>query len=319
MFLLGLDLGSSAVKATLLDAATGRIVSSAQSPAAEMPINAPQSGWAEQDPVVWWEHAVKAIGVVLAKADARKVRAIGISYQMHGLVTVDANNEVVRPAIIWCDSRAVSIGAKAFADLGAKTCLGRLLNSPGNFTASKLRWVQENEPANFSRIRKIMLPGDYLALRLTGATLTTASGLSEGALWDFSKNAPADFLLKHWGIDSALLPALTPTFGMQASVLPAVASALGLPADIPVAYRAGDQPNNAFRSTSFSPATSPRPAAPPASFTASPTNSPTMSSSASTASPTSTTPPPIPVSACSSASTALAFSTPGSAAPLAKA
>ncbi|HTJ78835.1 MAG TPA: FGGY family carbohydrate kinase [Rariglobus sp.] len=246
MFLLGLDLGSSAVKASLLDAATGRVVASAQSPSEEMPINAPQAGWAEQDPTVWWEHTTKAIAAVLAKADASQVRAIGISYQMHGLVTVDAKGDVVRPAIIWCDSRAVGIGAKAFAELGSKACLGRLLNSPGNFTASKLRWVQENEPANFKRIHKIMLPGDYLALRLTGETLTTASGLSEGALWDFSNNTPADFLLKHWGIDSALLPALTPTFGVQAAVTPAVASALGLPAGIPVAYRAGDQPNNAF-------------------------------------------------------------------------
>lgn len=246
MLLLGLDLGSSAVKASLLDAATGRVVSSAQSPQHEMPISAPRPGWAEQDPAVWWEHAALAIRSALAGHDASRVTAIGISYQMHGLVALDDRHQPVRPAIIWCDSRAVEIGAQAFAQLGADVCLSRLLNSPGNFTASKLRWIQENEPATFARIRKIMLPGDYLALRLTGEEQTTASGLSEGTLWDFSTHAPADFLLDHWGIDSSLLCALTPTFGRQAGVLASVAAELGLPAGIPVAYRAGDQPNNAF-------------------------------------------------------------------------
>ncbi len=246
MLLLGLDLGSSAVKATLLDAVTGRIVSTAQSPQHEMPIFAPRPGWAEQDPAMWWEHTALAIRAACAGQDTNQIAAIGISYQMHGLVTLDERHQPVRPAIIWCDSRAVEIGAKALADLGPDTCLGRLLNSPGNFTASKLRWVRQNEPEAFRRIRKVMLPGDYLALRLTGEAQTTASGLSEGTLWDFSKNAPADFLLAHWGLDPALLSALTPTFGKQAGVLTSVASELGLPAGIPVAYRAGDQPNNAF-------------------------------------------------------------------------
>ena len=246
MFLLGIDLGSSAVKASLLDAATGRVVAAAQSPQTELPISAPQPGWAEQDPALWWEHTTRAIRAACAGQDTARIAAIGISYQMHGLVTLDAALQPVRPAIIWCDSRAVEIGAQAFAELGAETCLGRLLNSPGNFTASKLRWIQQNEPANFARIHKVMLPGDYLALRLTGEAQTTASGLSEGTLWDFSKNAPADFLFQHWGIDPSLLSSLTPTFGKQASVLASVAAELGLPAGIPVAYRAGDQPNNAF-------------------------------------------------------------------------
>ena len=246
MLLLGLDLGSSAVKASLLDAATGRIIAAAQSPQHEMPISAPRPGWAEQDPAMWWEHAALAIRAACVGQDASQIAAIGISYQMHGLVTLDEHHQPVRPAIIWCDSRAVGIGATAFAELGAEACLGRLLNSPGNFTASKLRWVQQNEPEAFRRIRKIMLPGDYLALRLTGEAQTTASGLSEGTLWDFSKNAPADFLLAHWGLDRSLLPALTPTFGKQAGVLASVAAEFGLPAGIPVAYRAGDQPNNAF-------------------------------------------------------------------------
>ncbi|CAM3100464.1 xylulokinase [Rariglobus hedericola] len=247
MFLLGLDLGSSAVKASLLDAATGRVVSSAQSPQGEeLPISAPQPGWAEQDPAMWWKHTALAIRAALAGRDTSRIVAMGISYQMHGLVMLDTHQQPVRPAIIWCDSRAVEIGAQAFAELGVEVCLGRLLNSPGNFTASKLRWVQQNETANFARIRRIMLPGDYLALRLTGEAQTTVSGLSEGTLWDFSTNAPADFLLDHWRLDRSLLSALTPTFGKQAGVLASVAAELGLPAGIPVAYRAGDQPNNAF-------------------------------------------------------------------------
>lgn len=247
MLLLGIDLGSSAVKASLIDASTGRIVSAAQSPQGEeLPISAPQPGWAEQDPAMWWEHAVKAVRAALAGQDGPAVAAIGISYQMHGLVTLDANLQPVRPAIIWCDSRAVETGAHAFAELGANVCLSRLLNSPGNFTAAKLAWVKQNEPGVFARIRKIMLPGDYIALRLTGEAQTTASGLSEGTLWDFPQNAPADFLLRHWGIDPSLLSTITPTFGRQAAVLGSVAAELGLPAGIPVAYRAGDQPNNAF-------------------------------------------------------------------------
>jgi Sugar (pentulose and hexulose) kinases len=246
MLLLGIDLGSSAVKASLVDASSGQILAAAQSPQTELPIAAPHPGWAEQDPETWWEHTALAIRAVCAGREASRIAAIGISYQMHGLVTLDADLRPVRPAIIWCDSRAVEIGERTFAELGAETCFSRLLNSPGNFTASKLRWVQQNEPENFTRIRKIMLPGDYIALRLTGEAQTTASGLSEGTLWDFANDAPAEFLLRHWGIDSTLLASLTPTFGKQAAVLGSVARELGLPAGIPVAYRAGDQPNNAF-------------------------------------------------------------------------
>jgi xylulokinase len=246
MYLLGIDLGSSAVKASLVDAASGRIVSAAQSPQTEMPISAPRPGWAEQDPALWWEHAVLAIRAACAGHETAKISAIGISYQMHGLVTLDADMKPVRPAIIWCDSRAVDIGIRAFCEVGKDHCLSHLLNSPGNFTASKLRWVQENEPKAYARIHKIMLPGDYIALRLTGEAQTTVSGLSEGTLWDFSSNEPARFLLEHWGIDPSVLPDLTPTFGVQAGVLPSVAAELGIPAGVPVAYRAGDQPNNAF-------------------------------------------------------------------------
>ncbi len=246
MYLLGYDIGSSFVKASLLDAGTGRLVAAASAPAAEMGMIAHQPGWAEQHPGTWWENAKAATAQLGQKADLKRVKAIGISYQMHGLVVVDKNHNVLRPSIIWCDSRAVGIGEKAFQAIGEETCLTHLLNSPGNFTASKLRWVRENEPDLYEKIYKIMLPGDYLALRLTGEVCTTASGLSEGILWDFAEESPARLLLDHYGIRRELLPEIRPTFAPQGGVTAAVAAELGLTPGIPVAYRAGDQPNNAF-------------------------------------------------------------------------
>ncbi len=247
-YLLGLDIGSSFVKASLLDAACGRAVAAASAPASEMTIAAPQPGWAEQDPQEWWRHGVTATREVLARAGApgSAVAGIGISYQMHGLVLVDRRGQPLRPSIIWCDSRAVSIGEAAFERIGRLTCLARVLNSPGNFTAAKLAWVRENEPDVFAAADKAMLPGDYIAFRLTGRVATTASGLSEGVLWDFlDRRASAD-VLEALELPDRLLPELVPTFGEQGVVSPEAAAETGLAAGTPVAYRAGDQPNNAF-------------------------------------------------------------------------
>ncbi len=246
--LLGLDIGSSAVKAALIDAQTGKVLASAGSPDVELEISSPEPGFAEQDPEVWWTHAQAAIGRVktAASANLRDVAAIGISYQMHGLVVVDRNNKVLRPSIIWCDSRAVEIGNTACREIGREACLERLLNSPGNFTASKLKWVKDNEPDIYSRIDKMMLPGDYIAMRLTGEICTTTSGLSEGILWDFTEEKPASIVLDYYGFDSGLLAKIVPTFSIQGEVTAAAAAAIGLKAGIPVSYRAGDQPNNAF-------------------------------------------------------------------------
>jgi xylulokinase len=248
MYILGYDLGSSSVKASLMNAATGQCVASAFAPKKEMEIMAKQPGWAEQHPEMWWENAKAATAEVLAQSKvlASDIKAIGISYQMHGLVTLDKQGNVVRPAIIWCDSRAVSAGNKAFSELGADKCLSHLLNSPGNFTAAKLKWVKENEPELYNKIDKIMLPGDYLAYRLTGEIVTTASGLSEGILWDFVENKPASFLINHLGFDSNLIPTIVPTFSNQGSLTASAAAELGLAKGTPICYRAGDQPNNAF-------------------------------------------------------------------------
>ncbi len=246
MYLLGYDVGSSSVKASLVDAENGKCVASSFYPGSEAPIASPRAGWAEQDPDAWWDYLRQATRDVIQGRDPADISAIGISYQMHGLVCVDKDLKPLRPAIIWCDSRAVPYGQKAFEDLGSELCLSHLLNSPGNFTAAKLAWVKENEPEIYEKIYKIMLPGDYIALRLSGDVCTTVSGLSEGIFWDFRENAPAGFLLDYYGIDPSLLPVIRPTFAEQCRVSAGAAAELGLHAGIPITYRAGDQPNNAL-------------------------------------------------------------------------
>ena len=247
-FLLGIDIGSSSVKAAIIKAETGQIAGSGQSPETEMEIIASRPGWAEQDPEMWWQNVKIAIRNSILKAGIKggEIMAVGISYQMHGLVCVDKNQHVLRNAIIWCDSRAVETGNKAFEEIGREKCLRHLLNSPGNFTASKLRWVKNNQPEIYRQIWKFMLPGDYIAMKLTDKINTTASGLSEGIMWDFERKTVARFLLDYYGIDESLLPELSPTFGIQGEISTAAALETGLNAGTPVCYRAGDQPNNAF-------------------------------------------------------------------------
>lgn len=270
--LLGYDIGSSSVKASIVDAVSGKCVASAFYPRSEAPIISMQAGWAEQEPEMWWEHLKFATRDVLAQAAGLKptniassgerpdtrgvssqIAAIGISYQMHGLVCTDKSGRVMRPSIIWCDSRAVPYGQKALEGIGEKKCLEHLLNQPGNFTASKLAWVKENEPFLFDKIYKIMLPGDYIAYRLSGEMCTTVSGLSEGMFWDFKNNAPAKFLLDYFGFDENLLPERRPTFAEQGKVGKEAAAELGLCEGTPITYRAGDQPNNALSLNVFEP------------------------------------------------------------------
>ncbi len=248
MYLLGIDIGSSSVKASIVDGATGKCTASAFYPKQEMKITALRAGWAEQAPELWWANLKLAISEVLSvsKVAPKTIEAIGISYQMHGLVVVDKNQQVLRPSIIWCDSRAAVYGNKAFTDLGEQACLSSLLNSPGNFTASKLKWVKENEPELYNRIDKIMLPGDYIAMKMSGEISTTASGLSEGILWDFKGNKVATALLDYYGFDHSFIPNIVPTFSIQSVVNAEAAAELGLAAGTKISYRAGDQPNNAL-------------------------------------------------------------------------
>lgn len=254
-YLLGFDVGSSSVKASLVDVETGQCAASAFYPEREAPIKAVKAGWAEQDPLMWWNNAKLALSKIMSEAGAtgEQIKAIGISYQMHGLVCVDKNQQVLRDSIIWCDSRAVPYGEKAFQHLGADQCLGHLLNSPGNFTAAKLAWVKENEPNLYEKIYKVMLPGDYIAMKLSGEINTTISGLSEGMFWDFKEKAPAKFLLDEYGFSEDLIADIVPTFSVQSVVSKAAADELGLKEGTPISYRAGDQPNNALSLNVFNP------------------------------------------------------------------
>lgn len=254
-YLLGFDVGSSSVKVSLVDTDRGKCLASAFCPDREAPIMAVKTGWAEQDPDLWWLYAKSALQQVMAISGAKadEIAAIGISYQMHGLVCVDRDLRPLRPSIIWCDSRAVPYGEQAFRELGTEYCLSHLLNSPGNFTASKLAWVKENEPDIYERIYKVMLPGDYIAMRLSGVVNTTVGGLSEGMFWDFREARVAQFLLNYYDIDARLIADVVPTFGEQAVVCAAAARELGLKKGTPITYRAGDQPNNAMSLNVFNP------------------------------------------------------------------
>lgn len=248
MLSVGYDIGSSSIKACIWDVEKGKVIAAAQHPETEMEIQAPHPGWAEQDPDLWWKYVVLLTRKLIRENGVRadQIKGIGISYQMHGLVLVDAAGRLLRPSIIWCDSRAVETGDEAFTALGADFCQRHLLNSPGNFTASKMRWVQQHETDVYKKVSKAMLPGDYIALKLTGRITTTASGLSEGIFWDYTRAKVSDKLLAHYEIDPHLLAPIVPTFGNQGTVTAAAAAETGLAAGTPVAYRVGDQPNNAL-------------------------------------------------------------------------
>lgn len=255
MYLLGYDIGSSSIKACLVEAESGKIVAQDFFPKVEMQIIAEKSGWAEQDPESWWANLKLAHTSVIQQSGvgAEEIKAIGISYQMHGLVLVDKNKNVLRPSIIWCDSRAVPYGEKAFETIGEEKCLSHLLNSPGNFTAAKLAWVKDNEPAVFAQIDKFMLPGDYIAMKLTDEVVTTIEGLSEGIFWDFKNNSLSKEVMDYFGFDKSVVPTIKPTFSEQGYVSAQAARELGLKEGTPVCYRAGDQPNNALSLNVFNP------------------------------------------------------------------
>jgi len=248
MYYLGLDVGSSSVKAAIVDAKSGKSVLSVHEPKNEMSINSIKNDWAEQDPNMWWNYACDAIKRVCKESniDSKKIISIGISYQMHGLVVIDKNGNPLRDSIIWCDSRAVKIGNDAFENLGQDKCMKNLLNSPGNFTASKLKWVKDNEPDIYNKIHKYMLPGDFIAYKLTGEINTTRNGLSEGMIWDYKNNSTADWLLDYYGIDTNLTPDVVDNFSNQGVINLRSSEETGLSVGVPITYRAGDQPNNAL-------------------------------------------------------------------------
>jgi xylulokinase len=255
MYAIGYDIGSSSIKAALVESSSGRKLSVVTEPKVEMGMLAIENGWAEQDPLVWWKHVCAATKRLLEQnnIDPKDISGIGISYQMHGLVIVDKEGKTLRNSIIWCDSRAVDIGENAFQTIGSQKCNSHLLNSPGNFTASKLKWVKDNEPEIYRKTHKFMLPGDFIAFKLSDVICTTISGLSEGILWDFKENTTANWLLDAFGIDTGLVPDMVATFGHQGKVSKKGALESGLAEGTPILYRAGDQPNNALSLNVFNP------------------------------------------------------------------
>ena len=248
MLLLGLDIGTSSIKASVVDADSQQTIISTSFPETESAIISTHPGWAEQSPAMWWDHVQGAILKANAskKYDPKDIGAIGISYQMHGLVCIDKNKNLLRDSIIWCDSRAVEIGNNAFDSIGHAKCLQHLLNSPGNFTASKLAWVKQNEPGIYSRIDKIMLPGDYIAMQLTGNLTTSISSLSEGVFWDFLADELSEDVFEHYGFSTSFIPEIKNVFSDHGRLDAKIAALLSLKEGIPVAYKAGDQPNNAL-------------------------------------------------------------------------
>lgn len=255
MYYIGIDIGSSSVKVALVERKTGKSLGVVQEPEKEMSMDAIQRGWAEQKPNDWWDHTCKGIQKIKRqfKVSKNNIEGIGISYQMHGLVIVDNNGEPLRKSIIWCDSRALKIGYKAYEEIGNDICDEHFLNSPANFTASKLRWVKENEPKLYNKINKFMLPGDYVAYRFSDSICTTVSGLSEGIFWDFKENGIASKILDYYKIDKNFIPEIVDTFSVQGKVSPKGAQESGLLEGTPILYRAGDQPNNALSLNVFHP------------------------------------------------------------------
>ena len=255
MYNIGFDLGSSSIKGSIVDSNSGKEIITLNEPKKEMDIISSQNDWAEQNPNKWWEYICNLTKRLIneSKIKSEDISNVGISYQMHGLVVVDSDGNPLRNSIIWCDSRAVEIGEIALEQLGSKKCSENLLNSPGNFTASKLKWVKENEPDIYKKIYKYMLPGDYIAYKLTGLISTTRNGLSEGILWDYKNFKIANWLLDYYGIDPSLTPNLVENFTDQGRITSEASSLTGLPEGIPISYRAGDQPNNCLLYTSPSP------------------------------------------------------------------
>ena len=248
MLLLGIDLGTSSIKVSVIDSETQKCLASAQYPDTESEIIVLQPGWAEQRPEMWWDHVQQAILICNSGGlyNPRDIQGIGIAYQMHGLVLVDKDQNVLRNSIIWCDSRAVEIGNQAFEAIGSGKCLAEMLNSPGNFTASKLAWVKENEPHIYAQIDKIMLPGDFIAMKFTGEITTSISALSEGIFWNFKDDSISEDVMQHYSFDTDLIPEVRAVFSQHGTLQPQIAARLGLSPGVPVSYKAGDQPNNAL-------------------------------------------------------------------------
>lgn len=237
MFYIGVDLGTSAVKLLLMDE-KGNILNVVSK---EYPLYFPNPGWSEQPPEAWYEKSVEGIKELIAGVDASKVAGISFGGQMHGLVILDENDEVIRPAILWNDGRTIEENDYLNNVIGKDKLSSYTANiSFTGFTAAKILWVKNKEPENFARIKKIMLPKDYLAYKLTGVNCTDYSDASGMLLLDVKNKCWSKEMIEICGIKEEMLPKLYESYEKVGTLKPEVAGALGLSENVIVAAGAGD-------------------------------------------------------------------------------
>jgi xylulokinase len=241
MIFLGIDIGTSGTKVLALSAEDGKIL------AAESPheLLTPRVGWTEQEPEGWWRAVRKAVGAVMKKGKikARDVAGIGLSGQMHGSVFVDGAGKVLRPALLWNDQRTAKQCAEIEEKAGGRAALVEMVGNPAltGFTAPKILWFRENERKKFDRCRQVLLPKDYIRLRLTGGYATEVSDASGTLLLDVKNRAWHRGLLEILELDAGLLPAVGESQEVTGVLTESAAKVLGLRAGIPVVGGGGDQ------------------------------------------------------------------------------
>jgi xylulokinase len=241
MKLLGIDIGTSGTRAVVIDG-QGQVISAAT--AEHVNFASPQLGWAEQDPEDWWGAATRAVQQCLAQANINPgdINGIGLTGQMHGLVALDKNDRVVRPAILWCDQRTSQECREITEELGAQQLIEFTANPALTvFTLPKIRWMQKHEPEVWSGVRSILLPKDYVRFRLTGSRATDVADASGTLLFDVAHRQWSAPMLEVAGLHADLLPRVFESQQISGHVSEEAGRATGLRAGIPVVAGAGDQ------------------------------------------------------------------------------
>ncbi|HOD80027.1 MAG TPA: xylulokinase [Phycisphaerae bacterium] len=244
-YYLGIDIGTSGTKALVMDA-RAKVLATATG---EHAISAPRPGWSEQDPANWWQATVRAVRQAIAKAgvDGRQVAGIGLSGQMHGLVILDRGGKVLRPSIIWNDQRTAREAAEIEAAVGGKKKLIALVGNVAqtSFTLTKLLWVRRNEPKIYDKIAHMLLPKDYIRLRLTGEFVGDVSDMSGTLILDQKKRNWSKKIISTFQLDQRILPPVVESHEITGRLTADVAEQLGLSAGTPVVGGGGDQPAGA--------------------------------------------------------------------------
>jgi xylulokinase len=239
-YLIGIDVGTSGTKTLLVDEA-GQVIASAT---AEYPLSTPRANWAEQEPADWWAATVATLREVLSKSGVPgdQVRGLGLSGQMHGSVFLDAAGEVIRPAILWCDQRTADQCAWITEKVGREDLVAETCNQMmTGFTAPKIVWLRDNEPAAFERLRQVLLPKDYIRYRLTGEFATEVSDASGMGLLNVPRRQWSPLVVERVGLSLDLLPTVYESFEVSGRITPAVAELTGLAVGTPVVGGGGDQ------------------------------------------------------------------------------